>query len=192
MDFCVKILNDHESVDSAKSLLYDVYIDEMGWDFREDSPTGFRVDKDKRNRSILCDVFDDASIWFGAYKEDKIIGVTRAVQRSNSLGKLDLELYPASKLPAMKRIFRANEGCQLVEVQRGAVAKDYRNTQPSIIQLLLLCAFSYAQEKGLNVICPTVFPLLETLFSRSGMQLVERNFTYGEGESLGSVWPSQG
>lgn len=183
----MKILNDYDSVNSAKRLLHDVYIHEMGWDFREDSPTGFRINKDKRNQPILCDAFDDASIWFGAYKEDKIVGVTRAVQRNNSLGKLDLELYPASELPSMRRIFQGNEGRQLIEVQRGAVAKDYRNTQPSIIQLLLLCVFSYALEKELSVICPTVFPVLETLFSRAGMKLVEKNFTYGEG---GEEWPT--
>ena len=187
MDFCVKLLNDYESVNSAKRLLYDVYIHEMGWDFREDSPTGFYIGKDKRNQPILCDAFDEASIWFGAYKEDKIIGVTRAVQRNNTLGKLDLELYPSSELPAMKRIFRGDKGHQLIEVQRGAVAKDYRQTQPSVIQLLLLFVFSYAQEKGLSVICPTVFPVLETLFSRAGMHLVEKNFTYGEG---GDEWPT--
>lgn len=146
MDFCVKILNDYDSVNSAKRLLYEVYIHEMGWDFREDSPTGFRIAKDKLNEPILCDAFDDDAIWFGAYKDDKIIGVTRAVQRSNALGKLDLELYPASELPSMRRIFRGNESRQLVEVQRGAVAKDYRNTKPSIIQLLLSFVFSYAQE----------------------------------------------
>lgn len=187
MDFCVKILNDYESVNSAKRLLYEVYIHEMGWDFREDSPTGFRIAKDKLNEPILCDAFDDDAIWFGAYKDDKIIGVTRAVQRSNALGKLDLELYPASELPSMRKIFRGNESRQLVEVQRGAVAKDYRNTKPSIIQLLLLFVFSYAQERELNVICPTVFPVLETLFSRAGMYLVEKNFTYGEG---GGEWPT--
>ena len=187
MDLCVKILNDTESVNSAKRLLYDVYIHEMGWDFRDDNPTGFRIDKDKRNEPILCDVFDDDAVWFGAYKEDKIIGVTRAVQRSNALGKLDLELYPASGLPSMKRILQGSNGHKLVEVQRGAVLKDYRKTQPSIIQLLLLYVFGYAQEKELSVVCPTVFPVLETLFSRAGMQLVEKNFTYGEG---GEEWPT--
>lgn len=181
MDFCVRILSDCKSVNSAKRLLYEVYIGEMGWDFREDSPSGFRVGKDEQNKPILCDAFDESSVWFGAYKEDELIGVTRAVQRSNCLGKLDLELYPASQLPSMRRILRPKEDHELIEVQRGAVAKDYRDAQPSIIQLLLLSAFSYALEKELSIICPTVFPVLETLFSRAGMQLVERNFTYGEG-----------
>ncbi|XP_068670126.1 uncharacterized protein [Montipora foliosa] len=187
MDFSVKVLNDYESVNSAKRLLYDVYIHEMGWEFCEDSPTGFRIDKDKRNEPILCDAFDDAAVWFGAYKDGKLIGVTRAVQRNNDLGKLDLELYPASELPSMRRIFQGNASYNLVEVQRGAVAKDFRNTQPSIIHLLLLFVFSFAQEKGLSVICPTVFPVLETLFSRAGMRLVEKNFTYGEGDE---EWPT--
>ncbi|KAL9968401.1 hypothetical protein ACROYT_G026774 [Oculina patagonica] len=155
--------------------------------FRDDSPTGFRVDKDEQNEPILCDAFDESSIWFGAYKAGELIGVTRAVQRNNSLGKLDIELYPASKLPSMKKILQPKTDHQLIEVQRGAVAKDYRDTQPSIIQLLLLFVFSYALDKALSVVCPTVFPVLETLFSRAGMQLVERNFTYGEG---GDEWPT--
>lgn len=187
MDFSVQVLNDCESVSSAKRLLYDVYIKEMEWDFREDNPTGFRIEKDKLNESILCDIFDDAAIWFGAYEKDKIIGVTRAVPRNNALGKLDLELYPDSGLSSMRRIFQGNESQNLVEVQRGAVLKDYRSTQPSIIQILLLFVFSYAQEKGLSVICPTVFPVLETLFSRAGMRLIEKNFTYGEGDG---EWPT--
>lgn len=181
MDLCVRILNDCDAINAARRLLYEVYISEMGWDFRGDSPTGFRIDKDDQNKPILCDAFDDSSVWFGAYKQDCLVGVTRAVQRNNSLGKLDLELYPASQLPSMKRILRPKANQQLVEVQRGAVAKDHRDTQPSIIQLLLHSAFSYALEKGLNVVCPTVFPVLETLFSRAGMRLVERTFTYGEG-----------
>ncbi|XP_073235228.1 uncharacterized protein [Porites lutea] len=187
MDFRVKILNDYEAVNSAKRLLYDVYIHEMGWVFRDDSPTGFHIDKDKRSQPILCDAFDKTSIWFGAYKEDKLIGVARAVQRNNTLGKLDLELYPSSSLPSMKRLFQGKEGCQMIEVQRGAVAKDYRNTEPSVIQLLLLFAFSFAQEKQFSIVCPTVFPALETLFSQAGMHLVEKNFTYGEGEE---EWPT--
>ena len=81
MDFCVKILNDYDSVNSAKRLLYDAYIHEMGWNFREDSPTGFCISKDRRNQPILCDAFDDTSIWFGAHKKDQTVGVTRAVQR---------------------------------------------------------------------------------------------------------------
>ena len=181
MDLFVRILSDYDAVNAARRLLYEVYISEMGWDFRSDSPTDFRIDKDDQNKPILCDTFDDSSVWFGAYKGDSLIGVTRAVQRNNSLGKLDLELYPASQLPSMKRILRPKADQPLVEVQRGAVAKDYRNTQPSIIQLLLHSAFSYALEKGLNVVCPTVFPVLETLFSRAGMRLVEKKFTYGEG-----------
>lgn len=187
MDFCVRVLNDGQSINSAKRLLYEVYIREMGWSFREDSPTGFRVDKDDQNQPILSDAFDDSSIWFGAYKEGDLIGVTRAVQRNNSLGKLDIELYPASKLPSMKRILQPKEDQQLIEVQRGAVAKDYRDAKPNVIQLLLLFVFSYALEKTFSVVCPTVFPVLETLFSRAGMQLVERNFTYGEG---GEEWPT--
>lgn len=181
MEFCVRILNDRDSINLAKRLLYEIYIGEMGWEFREDGPTGFRVDKDKQNKPILCDAFDESSIWFGAYKEGELIGVTRAVQRNNSLGKLDIELYPASQLPSMRRILQQKEDHQLIEVQRGAVAKDHRDTQPSIIQLLLLFVFSYALDKELSVICPTVFPMLETLFSRAGMKLVEKNFTYGEG-----------
>ena len=51
----------------------------MGWEFREDGPTGFRVEKDKQNKPILCDAFDESSIWFSAYKEEELIGVTRAV-----------------------------------------------------------------------------------------------------------------
>ena len=70
---------------------------------------------------------------------------------------------------------------QLIEVQREAEAKDYRDTKPSVIQLHLLFVFSYDLDKELSVVCPTVFPMLETLFSRAGMKLVEENFTYGEG-----------
>ena len=147
MDLFVRILSDYDAVNAARRLLYEVYISEMGWDFRSDSPTGFRIDKDDQNKPILCDTFDDSSVWFGAYKGDSLIGVTRAVQRNNSLGKLDLELYPASQLPSMKRILHPKANQPLVEVQRGAVAKEYRNTQPSIIQLLLHSAFSYALEK---------------------------------------------
>ena len=176
----MRILDDCESINSAKRLLYEVYIREMSWSFRDDSPTGFRVEKDEQNEPILCDAFDESSIWFGAYKVGELIGVTRAVQRNNPLGKLDIELYPASKLPSMKRILKPKTDHQLIEVQRGAVAKDYRDTKPSIIQSLLLFVFGYALEKAVSVVCPTVFPVLETLFSRAGMQLVEKKFTYGE------------
>ena len=109
MDFCVRILSDIDSINLAKRLLYEVYIREMGWKFREDGPTGFRAEKDKQNKPILCDAFDESSIWFGAYKEGELIGVTRAVQRNNFLGKLDIELYPASQLPSMKRVLQQKE-----------------------------------------------------------------------------------
>ena len=181
MTFVVKILNGNESINSAKRLLYDIYIGEMEWAFRRDSPTGFRVDRDEGNHLLLCDVFDDSSIWFGAYEGGDLIGVMRAVQRSNPLGKLDLELYPASKLPSMKRIFRENENYPLVEVQRGAVAKRFRDARPSIIQRLVLHVFRYALKNGLSVVCPTVFPRLEALFTHAGMRLIETNFTYEEG-----------
>lgn len=55
MDLFVRILSDYDAVNAARRLLYEVYISEMGWDFRSDSPTGFRIDKDDQNKPILCD-----------------------------------------------------------------------------------------------------------------------------------------
>ena len=49
----------------------------------------------------------------------------------------------------MRRIFQGNEGHQLIEVQRGAVAKDYRNTQPKHYSATsVMCVQLRARERS--------------------------------------------
>lgn len=174
----VKILRDSASLDDARHLLYQIYIREVGWQTNPECPTGFYVGSDENGRGLLCDVFDKDAVWFGAYDGNELIGVARAVHRKNKTGKLDLELYNSCQLPSLTNILSAERNPNLIEVQRGAVAKDHRGG--TVIYKIFMSIFSYAHRRSLNVVCTTVFPTLMTFFDKTGLKLVERNFTYGE------------
>ena len=177
----VRILRDPSSVDDARHLLYQVYVREVGWQTNPETecPTGFYIGSDKNGRGLLCDVFDENAIWFGAYTEDnELVGVARAVNRKNKTGKLDLELYNSCQLPSLEHVLCEDRNPDIIEVQRGAVAKGHRGG--TIIYKIFISIFSYAKKSSLNVVCTTVFPTLMTFFDKTGLELLERNFSYGE------------
>lgn len=174
----IKRLKDTASIDDARHLLYQIYIREFGWQTKPDCPTGFYVKVDKNGRGLLCDVFDEDAAWFGAYSNNQLIGVARAVHRRNKTGKLDLELYNSCQLPTLTNILSAETNPNLIEVQRGAVAKGHRGG--AVIYKIFTSIFSYAHRRNLNVVCTTVFPTLMTFFDKTGLKLIEKNFTYGE------------
>jgi hypothetical protein len=57
----------------AKSMVYDVYCEEMGWFPSPDNPSGLKI-LDYNGVKILEDNFHNVSIWVGIFNNFELIG----------------------------------------------------------------------------------------------------------------------
>lgn len=110
--------NHVSEIKRAQNLLYDVYVEEMGWrpDFK---PTGLRVNDRERR---LKDDYDRASMRFNVYIDGKIAGSIRLAGTID--GKFEFEHF--NELPKeMLEIEKAGRD-SIWEVNRLAVKPEFR------------------------------------------------------------------
>ena len=171
----IKFLRNSREINSARKLLYSVYIKEMKWTFHPQNPTGFNVKQLINGEKMLCDVFDSDALWVGAFKDEELAGTARILTRRNKLGKLDLELYDSKRMPSLAKIYTP-----CIEFQRFGVKKEYRGTRKLGLALGFF-AMGYAKKLDVGVCSTASSRYLEELMFKCGFEYLEREFYYGEG-----------
>ncbi|XP_065054732.1 uncharacterized protein LOC135683415 isoform X2 [Rhopilema esculentum] len=162
----------------AQALIYDVYVREMGWMFAKNNPTGFRIEKSDCGKSLLTDDLEDHSNWFGVFEEDRVVAVARRVHR-NAQGHLDLTRYESSKKPQIARAVCPVNNEYVYEIQRCAIAKEYRGTN------VIMCVFHYlflnAAMNNFSIVGTSpVGKMKSFLLSTLRLRAIDHNFLYSE------------
>ena len=172
----VRLLKNSKEINSARKLLYKVYIEELKWLFNPQSLTKFHIQQSSDGGKMLCDAFDQDALWVGAYKDDKLVGTIRIVTRDNRLGKLDLELYDDKKMPSLAKIYT-----RCIEMQRSAVDKEYRGSR-SMLPLLSLFTLEHARQTNHGVCCTANIKHIQNILHKAGFECLHSPFYYGEGK----------
>lgn len=169
--FDTRLLSSQDEIDQARHLLYQVYIEEMGWKLSPDNPSGLKVEASAYG-PMLVDRFDASSLWFGCSVEGRLVGIHRI---HHSEEQLEIELY--TQIPNMFK----NE--MTVELSRLAIAQGYRAKSPVFV-LLMATEFEYLRERGVRYALGTApFPSPGELYVNAGMKRCEdHSFKYYESD----------
>ncbi len=156
-----KILRQQQEIEQAQSLLYQVYIEEMGWTPDIDNPSELRI-RIYKNQCYLVDKYDAYANWFGVYLESELIACWRLCPPIN--GKFELEEY--NSIPAFLHQSKS------LEINRLALRSDYRRSH-NVLFHLASNTMSEVVEKFDYTFAATQFPNPGTLYLRLGATKVE-------------------
>ena len=158
-----------KDIPSAEKLLYQVYVEEMGWKIKDDNASNLKKIEEKSGNR-LTDDFADSAHWFGIFYNKSLIGVHRIVEPIE--GKLETERY--IELP--KHIKDENP----YEFNRLAIQKNHR-ASPAVI-LLFYKEYQYLNSKKKNLaISTTEFPDPGNFYLKIGARKAEfKQFKYDE------------
>ena len=173
----VRFLRNTKEVNMAGNLLYNIYIEELKWKFGANTPFNIRVGTSSSGSKILIDDCHYIAKWIGAFSDDRLVGCLRIIPRVNTL--LEAQYYQKSNLKLNEIL---NSEPNLVEVNRGAVSRDYRG---SAIVLLKMFQFLlvYLNMNQFSIFFTTSLPSLIGLFKTLGFsELSGIRFKYEESD----------
>lgn len=154
--YSVRILRGLDEKTLAHRLLYQVYVEELGWIPPEGNPSNLRIEPSPIG-NILTDDYDSVSIQFGGFYGKNLIGIHRIIPRIN--GRLDVEKY--IEIP---KFFRKN--CNY-EFTRVAVKASFRKSP--IFPLILAAEIKYLRkQKCKYIISTSTFPDPGNFFCKIG------------------------
>lgn len=140
----------------ARRLLYEVYVQEMGWIPLEGNPSNIKI-KESHLGNILVDDYDSVSMQFGGFYGEKLIGVHRVIPRVN--GRLDVENY--IQLPKFLQ-----KDCHH-ELNRLAIEKSFRKSP--ILPLIIAAEIRYLMKCKYKYVAGTAtFPTPGNLYCKMG------------------------
>jgi hypothetical protein len=103
-----RLVSKHE-IRMAQSLVYQVYVEEMGWIPDQDNPSGIRL-ADDDGTSVFIDDYEQTAIWIGTFDEHRLVACWRWCRPID--GAFETERY--HPLPAELTVARAMEVNRLV------------------------------------------------------------------------------
>ncbi len=140
----IKLVQDTTTLDAVREFLYDIYINELQWEFNPKNPSGIRIETSKTNK-MLVDDRDEQAVWVVAYYENTIIGCVRACER-NQKGLFEVQAYNTGK---NLDFLNQKQYPSLIELTRGAVHPQFRSI--GIFPILIKAAFDYCKNNKLSV-----------------------------------------
>jgi len=75
----VRQLTSEIDIQKAQRLLYDTYVDELGWQPPEAGRSGQKIQINAEGKYLLTDEFKAKAMWFGAMDEERCIGCFRVI-----------------------------------------------------------------------------------------------------------------
>ncbi len=173
----IKPLTTKEMIDDACRLLYDVYIENMKWEFGEDNASEIKI-IEKNGKKLLVDKFIDCGVWFGAYERSHMVGCARLCGMDAN-GKFEVQGYQSAK-----RIQKyLNKNC----MEAGKVAVDITHRGKKILEKLYLAMLEYALNHELNIFGCVSNAYVRSLFNRINLPLLEENAFKYENQDLSAV-----
>lgn len=153
------ITRDIAYIYQARSLLYQVYIEEDRWQFSPHNPSGLRVLCDKQTQSkFLADDWDERAWWALVLYEERVIACGRLCVRDSS-GCFELQYYATEKHHSL---LSREKYPFMVELSKLAVAKGFRRS--GLPFLLLRAAFQMCCDLGSSTFTASAAPTVHSIY----------------------------
>lgn len=173
----IRILQTREEIEDACAILYEVYIEKYQWDFCLNNPSKIRIET-RNNKKLLVDKYVDKAVWFGVFKEEKLVGCSR-VQGKGDENLLAIEEYESSKI--IRPFIKGRQAC--VELAKFAFLSNH--VTPGIIKKLFLALFRYCEQKGYSPLTCTSDGFLKFFYKKIEFpMLMEHAFKYEPSDPL--------
>jgi len=166
--FITKILRKNADIMDAKHLLFKIYTQDKNWNVFDGNPSGIEINTSSSGKMILTDDYDNFSTWVGTFHNNKLIACGRIISRDDN-NLLEIERYPISI--KLKEKMSISSMQNLVELNRSAIHRDYRNTVAW--PCLLYFAFKYCAKQKLNAISTTSYQKVIDMHKAIGFQIIQ-------------------
>lgn len=154
-------LLNRDEIRSAQRLIYQVYVEEMGWIPAEDNPSEIQL-VNWENYKIFVDSFDEVAIWFGTFYDQELIACWRFCRPLNHL--FELERY--HPIPDFLKYSRS------LEVTRLAIHQNHRNKSRVMLNLAQQ-TFLYLHQDFDYTFSAVTFPYPGNLYLKLGLKKVD-------------------
>lgn len=158
----VRFLTDPNEIISAQALVYEMYVNELQWEFKEDNPSQIHKKTLKDGRTILNDVHDKRAKWVGVFHENQLIGCSRICERDEN-GRFEVQYYPHGCQP-LHNLLEIKSQPKLFELNREATHKDFREIG-LLLMLRFLCNYCITQTSSIfyAMAIPDMVPIFTTI-----------------------------
>jgi hypothetical protein len=165
----VELVINQTMLDQARCLLYQCYIQKLGWMFPQDNPSGLSFRMIEQG-CILVDDYDKKSVWFLLFLRQHPIGTMRICYPDDD-NTLEIERYPSAKCVASRLLFSGDHHCW-VELNREAILPEYMFNQQALL-ILLQALLRYCYNNKLSVLTSCYFQEWHDIYSSIGFDNLE-------------------
>jgi hypothetical protein len=159
--FISKPLKDKHEIKMAQKLVYQVFVEEMGWIPQMDNPSGIKF-IDEQDCKLFLDDFDNEANWFGSFHNQELIACWRFCEPKN--GKFELENY--HPIPEFLKTSKS------LEVTRLAIHQKYRKTSRVMLNLTQT-SYKYLCHSFDYTFAAVEFPNPGNLYLKLGLRKVD-------------------
>lgn len=153
-----RFLESDEEIRMAQRLIYQVYVEEIGWIPEQENPSRIHF-QSWQGKMLFMDDFDRNALWFGTFHYDELIACWRFCPPQQ--GKFELELYH----PVPNFLKASNS----LEVNRLAIHRNYRN-RSRIIYGLIREAYETLYQDFDYTFAAVTFPNPGDLYLKIGLK----------------------
>lgn len=162
MKFTTSIIEDIDTLEKVRVLLYEYYIEKLKWEVPSDNDSGIKI-KNTDQKNKFFDDYDDCATWFSvANQNDEVVACARLC-REDKEGQLEIERYSQAK-QRLYSVLNAKKQLNLIELNREALLPDYSDNK-MISLLLLKYIFNYCLKHNYSVLTTTNIPEWLTLYN---------------------------
>lgn len=178
MRLFTSVIEDLYTLEKAKTLLYEYYIEKLKWDIPIDNYSGIRIKKTCQQKKFVDD-YDDYSIWFSVTNENNNVVACARLCKEDTAGLLEIERYGEAK-QLLHPILNSKKQLNLIELNREAILPD--NPDNKVAGLVLLkFIFNYCLKHNYSVLTTTNIPEWLTLYNSLPLtRLYHCQFRYAE------------
>lgn len=178
MRLVTSIIEDVYTLEKAKTLLYEYYIEKLKWDISTDNCSGIMIKKTCKQKKFMDD-YDDYSIWFSVSNENDDVVACARLCKEDTGGLLEIERYSEAK-QRLRTIFNSKRQLNLIELNREAILPNYPDNKVTSL-LLLKSIFSYCLKHNYSVLTTTNISEWVTLYNSLPLtNLYHCKFKYAE------------
>tara|TARA_Y100001001_G_C7937657_1_gene284393 strand:+ start:158 stop:853 length:696 start_codon:yes stop_codon:yes gene_type:complete len=147
----VRQINDLDTLNSARALLYHYYVEVLKWNIEVENPSGIVV-KNSSKGLMLVDNYDECSDWFGLFNEKELIGCVR-LHWYNKVPLLEIEQYAAAK-ENLDFLLSQKKELKIVEFNREAIMPKFSKNK-EVLMNIMNTVFLLCQRKGASILTTT-------------------------------------
>ena len=153
-----------------RQLLYQVYIQEGKWEFRQNTPSELRIINDE-----LRDKYDDTSLWFIVKHKDDIVACARMIDNAD-----EIKSYCINNSDSLTVI---NHYSPIVEGNRFAVKREYRKYGLTKLVVMFFLKYVSRHKPGYTAISATSHEKVLKTVTDLGAKVIYTNFKYEDSDN---------